>query len=765
MREPVKRFLERVLVMNSGLLALWLCDAVYASIAGGHTALGPLWQGLAASYFLVWAVSLPAALFLAGFASALLPVREDFFAHLRSVRTALGAPPAGRRTVAGMFSFVTTLAITGLGSYKVSLALVLGIVQPTNAALALTLIHSALAGLGLALFWFWRALFQRALDLLGRRFGGSTWLDRVLFVGAGFAILTVVLGYKAAVHYAPLIDAMPWREIARGLVPVAIFLALSLTLPKRAARSVALAGFVLWLISAYPALRLSSRATVARTIFEHDILSSAFSARLLTRFTDTDGDGYRAWLGGGDCAANDPRIHPGATDIPNNQRDEDCDGEDLIVPDFLIAPQPRMAEVSASVPQRPSIILITLDAFSPAHLKAYGYKHNPAPNLEALIKRGVLLDQCFTAGPATRLSFPPMFTGKFDTEIQISLTGRRFPYPLSTQNLTLAEMLKDAGYQTQAVVPERYFTRRAWPGLTQGFDGVDETVVAKTSKVPRTVSADHVTEAATARLKARDTQRPLFLWVHYYDLHGPAGVPEGVSARDSSKEAVYDTELSFLDRYLGEFLQAVRAELGDEALVVLTADHGYGFTGPRYARSGYGYDLSTITLHVPMVFEASFLMPRRVSSLCSTLDLVPTLRNLLRMPTLPGLRGHSLVPELTEGRVERPQLLFHQQYLPERYGTNQDPLARVSVRTPQYNYTLNRNTQTAELWDYRKDYAEQRDLLRDGAAPADVQAELARLTAAFVYEANRSMARPDGAKVKAPSSNARPSAPAPPTAP
>ena len=190
----------------------------------------------------------------------------------------------------------------------------------------------------------------------------------------------------------------------------------------------------------------------------------------------------------------------------------------------------------------------------------------------------------------------------------------------------------------------------------------------------------------------------------------------------------------------------MREELGEETLIVLTADHGYGFDAPRYARNAYGYDLNTVTLHVPMLFAVPFIAPRRVSSLCSTLDLVPTLRNLLRLPELSGLRGYSLVPELIEGRTARPQLVMHQQYLPERYGTDKDPLLRVSVRTPQHNYVLHRDTHQAELWNYREDYAEQRELLRINAAPPELRAELANLAAAFVYESKRSLKLPHGAE-------------------
>src|SRR5690606_2606101 len=117
--------------------------------------------------------------------------------------------------------------------------------------------------------------------------------------------------------------------------------------------------------------------------------------------------------------------------------------------------------------------------------------------------------------------------------------------------------------------------------------------------------------------------------------------------------------------HVGRLLDAIRRELGDDTLVILTADHGVGFDRPRHAKQGYGHDLSSAVLHVPMMWRHPSFKPHREAGLCSTLDIVPTLANLLGLKLKTAPRGTSLVPSL-KAEASAPRVLFHQYFVPEQ---------------------------------------------------------------------------------------------------
>src|SRR5262249_49073873 len=87
---------------------------------------------------------------------------------------------------------------------------------------------------------------------------------------------------------------------------------------------------------------------------------------------------------------------------------------------------------------------------------------------------------------------------------------------------TLAERLHAAGFDTAAFVSA--FVLDARYRLGQGFDVYDDQTRPSSSPLDFTVpmrAGGATTDAALAWLRGRSTDRPFFLWVHYYDAHLP----------------------------------------------------------------------------------------------------------------------------------------------------------------------------------------------------------------------------------------------------
>ncbi len=601
-----------------------------------------------------------------------------------------------------------------LASYFVSERLVLGMARPEFVALAVLASHLLLS-LCMVVFFLplhslgtWLALWLSRIPWLGRVCFGRT-LHFALWLG-GFALAALALFVR---HYHEALGFLPWRELGQGAFALVCASLLSL-FGGRAPRTLRITaralGWVFVLVSALSALTLKPSQLYSRQFAEQKVLSGRLGHALLMKALDADHDGYLPILGGGDCAPFDPARNPGAIDIPGNHIDEDCDGRDLDLQSL-----PRMGvydlPVRADIPMRPPIVFLTIDAFAATHLHALGEKRELTPNLDALAAKSAFFRRCFAQGPSTRLSFPSIFTSRWDSQIKQRLVGGH-PYPVDDSEVMLAQVMRDAGYDTVAVLSDPYFSPRHWTGITRGFSQIIETPFTTQPELDH--DGPRVTEAAVQELK-RAREKPLFLWVHYYDAHSPHTQPPGVPVYGETTRDLYDAELTFVDREVGKLLPEIESALGGQAVVVVTGDHGIAFDEPRHEKFNYGYDLSTAVLHVPLMVHAPFIAPRNLDGIVSTMDITPTLVNLLRLRGPFPFQGVSLLPEILEGKRSRPPVLMHQMFLEERLWKQEEPLERAALRTDRYNLMQDRKGGFFELYDYQRDYFEQNDLSLDPA--------------------------------------------------
>ena len=694
------------------------------------------------------ALGLMGALFRSSFAALLVGFSVGALLWLGRLRRALaGSAPLRPRLRAffregdaqqqlarsgGLLALPIVTALMAAAGYALAERVIVGMARPEFAAIAIALGATALGALGYLLFWPIAALTTLMMALLAR----IPRLGPRVFARAWFAALVCALGAALAaalfvLHYAEALEYLPLRELAQLSAALSAAGVLSFVLgrlPPRSRGPRRWAGLALFAASALAALSLSPLQLRARQLAEQRTLGGRLGQAALLALADRDHDGYLSLLGGGDCAGRDASRHPGATDVPGNGIDEDCDGRDV---------DPHTAAVRGkfeyplpeSVPQRPPVVLITIDAFAARRMQALGYGRALTPNLDALAARSAFFDSCFAQGPSTRLSFPSLFTSRWDTQIEQELEGKH-PFPISPHETLLAQVVHGAGYDTAAILPDRYFSPRRWKGITRGFERVDESALGSDAH-----NGARVTDAALAELE-RSRVHPLFMWVHYYDAHSPHVQPEGVPQFGDSRADLYDAELNFVDQQVGRLLDAIQTKYEGKALVIVTGDHGVAFDAPRHEKFNYGYDLYSAVLNVPLIVHAPFVPVRRLSGVVSTMDILPTLANLLRLRGPFRFEGMSLVPELLRGELNRPDELMHQMFLEERLWKQEDPLERVALRTQQFNLIHDRKTGFYELYDWRKDYWETRDLALDPAYEEQLVA-LRRRLSLLTYSAQR----------------------------
>jgi arylsulfatase A-like enzyme len=697
-------------------IGLWFGDAILLAPARAATGSLRWWTGIGAALFVALTTALAVGAILG---LVLVPMLASIGGVARSWWSRLRAGDADAlRTFSGaLVGLVGLCAAVCLLSYRVSLATELGFTGPRSMAVILTLSHFAFVAVFLFALPFslragrWAA--EGAEEIPGVRWAfTSPW--RLPGILGGFAML--VVGALAFLHRTEL-AMLPWRSVAS--LPGAVFGLVCVVFIGRArgpwGQRVARVAFALEVFGlcagCLASLRLRPESTTARRIAFDRALSGSLGYAAWTAAFDFDRDGQIGMLGGGDCAPFDPRRYSGAVDTPGNGIDEDCDGSDLHL--LPIVPRARMRVGQELLPRRPSIVLVTIDALAAPRLQSLGGRAPLMPNLDALAARSMLFTHCFSQGPSTRLSFPSIFTSRWDSQLT-HLFAPMHPYPIAPSDRQLQDYLNDAGYETAAIIPDSYFSAARWSSMTRGFKRVDATAIGFGKN-----NATEVTAAALRVLGSSSPDNPIYLWVHYYDAHSPYAAPPGSTPRNQSDEGLYESELTYIDKAMAPLVAAVEGRAQPTYLFV-TADHGTVFHPDPSSRKGhYGYDLYTATLHVPLVIRGPGIAPGRAEGVVSTMDIAPTIADLLRLPN-EGYQGTSLLPEALAGKADPDRFVFHEFYLPERDFRGDDPLQMISVRNAKYNLILDRSKGMSELYDWTTDYYEREDLYEDRARTPEV---------------------------------------------
>ena len=386
---------------------------------------------------------------------------------------------------------------------------------------------------------------------------------------------------------------------------------------------------------------------------------------------------------------------------------------------------------SDSPPRPPNLIIITVDTLRQDHLGCYG-SDTKTTALDKLAAEGFRFRDSITVAPTTLPSHTSLFTGLYPARHGVRLNGK-FQVPAEVQ--TLAEVLRAHDYQTAAFVGSAVLSKHY--ALDQGFQTYNDDVGSDVNSAQAQRRGADVSLAAIDWLEG--VKVPFFLWVHYFDPHGPYDPPppydsdyykgDPRNSKHTSMDGIsvvyyqnldgitdiryplaqYKGEVTYTDNAIGQLLEAAdRRGLRDNTLVLMTADHGESLGENNYYFD-HGETLHDTSMRVPLIIRAPWLEGTRVvEGPVSLVDVYPTVLDILDIEVPEGIQGQSVADYLVEGRVPDREL-FMETMLP----TISERSAIFGIQTEHWKLILRKNR--VKLFHRLSDPGEQKNIAEQNA--------------------------------------------------
>jgi arylsulfatase A-like enzyme len=445
----------------------------------------------------------------------------------------------------------------------------------------------------------------------------------------------------------------------------------------------------------------------------------------------------------------------------------------LLAAAFLALPGHRTDAQQASGP--PNVLLIHADDLGYGDLSVYGQARFQTPALDRLAKEGTRFTQYYSGSTVCAPSRFALMTGFHMGHAWIRGNGGPPPQdtPMRDEDVTLAEVLREAGYRT-ALIGKWGMGQTGTTGdpTRQGFEytfGVldqrhahrqyTDHLFRNGERVPVDLERDYVNDLftqETAAFIAREDKRPFFVYLNYTVPHAELRAPEDAIAPFRGKfpetpfsnpkadalpsgatpngaslgyrsqpapHAAFAAMITRMDRDIGTLVDLLRTRGADRrTLVLFTSDNGphrEGGADPAFFNSSGGLrgikrDLYEGGIRVPMIASWPGTVPAgRVSDhIWTHWDVLPTIAELAGAKAPAGIDGKSMAAALrgqTQAGHEQLYWEFHERGFQQAVRMGKWKAIRLKSHAP------------LELYDLDSDRKEQHDV---AAANPDVVARI-----------------------------------------
>ena len=363
------------------------------------------------------------------------------------------------------------------------------------------------------------------------------------------------------------------------------------------------------------------------------------------------------------------------------------------------------------------IFIVTADALRADHLGCYGYARPTSPNIDLFAKDAVLFENAVSQGAATLPSTASLFTSVYPSTHKADVNTSKLP----AQFLTLPEIANANGYMTAGFAQNEFLNPPH--GLTDGF---------------RWYRYDRFPIETEKRLIPLQEwiqnmrNFPKFVFFHMLHPHSPYVPPLEIarlfhvshSPLASSNQklievdakriilpkeerehlmTLYDAEIRHLDTLFGTFIQHLKQlKIYEESLIIFLSDHGEGFQ--EHGRLGHGGTVYQEMIRVPLLIKLPSRYNARgirINQNVQTMDVMPTILEISRLPMPDFLQGKSLMPLIQKaGKQENARTVFSEVLSAKL----------LCAIKGDYKYIYSGATGKEELYDIRIDPGEIQDL-------------------------------------------------------
>jgi arylsulfatase A-like enzyme/GT2 family glycosyltransferase/SAM-dependent methyltransferase len=327
---------------------------------------------------------------------------------------------------------------------------------------------------------------------------------------------------------------------------------------------------------------------------------------------------------------------------------------------------------------RPSkIILIVIDCLRADHLGCYGYPRETSPNIDLLARESIRFKWVFSACPYTVPSHASMLTGKYPSHHSFGFSnGWPITFRPDEENM-LPEILSSHGYETAGFVSAMPLRKQV--GISTGFKVYDDCFTKTEPNRPEQLLASgEQTNQKVIPWIADHKDKDFFLFIHYFDVHGPYVNPGGfkevfkgdryygdkicLEARPDNNPVggipayqvlnpifgeeghlldyensagyyigEYDAGIKYCDHHFGVLLKRLKEfDISNDTLLMMTSDHGEAM-GENQVWFYHGLTLTPDQIHVPLIIKPHRgwnVRPQIIETQISHVDLFPTISEL-----------------------------------------------------------------------------------------------------------------------------------------